>query len=482
VRAVLIGEMVQVRQAQIFVAGRLWLPEPPYPEFFSSLNMVDAHGRVFAQFPPGGPAFLALGEAVGAGWIVNPLFGAISVVAFAAMLRVAEPNPRTAALATQAGVHLAAAALAFAATLVVTVQTFRGEAAPAGSWRDYVPLTRPRIMSLLLLTGLGGMFSRELLASNVALAEGRAEWESRARMLSAELDELKGEFLSNVSHELRTPLTVILGNARTLADRWEDLPDSIRIDLVTRLAATGLTLGAVGVLFAGASPIATAQSAAPKAYIGLFGDNAVGVLDTATNQVTKTIPIPTGPHGLVITPDNKWVYASSDGDSVVSVISTASDEVTTSVDVGTMPHGLAITPDGSRVLVAGFGTDQVEAIDPGRLAEVGGQAAATFPPADRFEFGPLNELEKNDGNFQKLVMNQRLIPDSPQHQDVLVARQVGLDALDEDLRLPGLARTGTRSLPNRHRRKVPGPRCESCGGRRVRRAETLPAIAPRPSH
>ncbi len=99
-RAVLIDEMVQVRQAQIFVAGRLWLPEPPHPEFFSSLNMVDAHGRVFAQFPPGGPAFLALGEAIGAGWIVNPLFGALSVVAFAAMLGVAEPNPRTAALAT----------------------------------------------------------------------------------------------------------------------------------------------------------------------------------------------------------------------------------------------------------------------------------------------------------------------------------------------------------------------------------------------
>jgi protoheme IX farnesyltransferase len=64
----------------------------------------------------------------------------------------------TAALATQAGVHLAAAALAFAATLVATVQTFRGAAVPAGSWRDYVTLTKPRIMSLLLLTGLGGMF------------------------------------------------------------------------------------------------------------------------------------------------------------------------------------------------------------------------------------------------------------------------------------------------------------------------------------
>ena len=65
----------------------------------------------------------------------------------------------------------------------------------------------------------------------------------------------------------------------------------------------------------------------------------------------------------MITPDNKWVYASSDGDSVVSVINTASDEVTATIDAGTTPHGLAITPDGSRVLVAGFGTDQVEAID-----------------------------------------------------------------------------------------------------------------------
>jgi protoheme IX farnesyltransferase len=29
---------------------------------------------------------------------------------------------------------------------------------PAGAWRDYVTLTKPRIMSLLLVTGLGGMF------------------------------------------------------------------------------------------------------------------------------------------------------------------------------------------------------------------------------------------------------------------------------------------------------------------------------------
>jgi YVTN family beta-propeller protein len=108
---------------------------------------------------------------------------------------------------------------------------------------------------------------------------------------------------------------------------------------------------------------ATAQTTAPKAYIGLFKDNAVAVLDARSNKVMKTIPIATGPHGMVVTPDGRWVYASSDGDSVVSVIDTSTDQVASTIDVGSTPHGLAITPDGSRVLVAGFGSDQVEAID-----------------------------------------------------------------------------------------------------------------------
>jgi protoheme IX farnesyltransferase len=64
-----------------------------------------------------------------------------------------------AALVTLPGLHLALAAIAFAATLVATVATYRGgEPAPAASWRDYVTLTKPRIMSLLLITGLCAMF------------------------------------------------------------------------------------------------------------------------------------------------------------------------------------------------------------------------------------------------------------------------------------------------------------------------------------
>ena len=66
----------------------------------------------------------------------------------------------------------------------------------------------------------------------------------------------------------------------------------------------------------------------------------------SSDSVLKTIPIPAGPHGLVVTPDGRWVYASSDGDSVVSVIDTSTDTVANTIEVGQTPHGLAITPDG----------------------------------------------------------------------------------------------------------------------------------------
>jgi hypothetical protein len=91
-----IDELVQLVQARIFAGGRLWQPASPEPEFYSVLNMVDANGRYYAQFPPGGPAMLALGVLVRAPWLVGPACGAVSVGAFWAYLRVAEPSRRVA--------------------------------------------------------------------------------------------------------------------------------------------------------------------------------------------------------------------------------------------------------------------------------------------------------------------------------------------------------------------------------------------------
>jgi len=120
-----------------------------------------------------------------------------------------------------------------------------------------------------------------------------------------------------------------------------------------------------------ATAAASPAGNAPKAYVGLFKDNAVAVLDTRANRVLTTISVPPGPHGLVVTPDGRKVYVSSDGGSTVSVIDTASDRVVGSIEVGQTPHGLAISPDGSRVLASVFGANQAVVIDTRRDRIIG---------------------------------------------------------------------------------------------------------------
>ncbi len=100
-----------------------------------------------------------------------------------------------------------------------------------------------------------------------------------------------------------------------------------------------------------------------KVYVGLFKDNAVAVVDAGANRLLTTIPVPRGPHGLVITPDGRKVYVSSDGASTVSVIDTATDRVVGTVEVGPNPHGLAMSRDGRHVLVLGFGANQALVVD-----------------------------------------------------------------------------------------------------------------------
>ena len=51
----------------------------------------------------------------------------------------------------------------------------------------------------------------------------------------AELDGLKRDFIANVSHELRTPLTVIQGMGKTLANRWAEMAEETRAELLGRV-------------------------------------------------------------------------------------------------------------------------------------------------------------------------------------------------------------------------------------------------------
>ena len=98
-------------------------------------------------------------------------------------------------------VHVGAAGASLAASLVALVLSFRGEALPLGPWRDYITLTKPRIMSLLLLTGAAGMFvgaggwpnGWEFVAMMAGLALACGGSSALNHVMDADIDKLMGE-------------------------------------------------------------------------------------------------------------------------------------------------------------------------------------------------------------------------------------------------------------------------------------------------
>jgi protoheme IX farnesyltransferase len=153
-----------------------------------------------------GSAGLGAGHQVLAALALPPL-AAVVVMAWASYRQLLAPSLTAlvlfglAAAVTAPGVHLTLAALAFAASLVSAALTFRGEPARVGSARDYLTLTKPRIMSLLLLTGLcgmivgaGGLPPLWLVAVSMlglALACGGAS--ALNHVLDADIDRLMGK-------------------------------------------------------------------------------------------------------------------------------------------------------------------------------------------------------------------------------------------------------------------------------------------------
>ncbi|HVM17056.1 MAG TPA: heme o synthase [Gaiellaceae bacterium] len=134
----------------------------------------------------------------------------VAVVVAACVAHRALLPPAAAALALFLGavaswwsrpLHLALAALALAAALVSAAATFRGERAPRGSARDYLTLMKPRVMSLLLVTGACGMFvgaggvppllDLAVMLAGLALACGGAS--ALNHVLDRDIDRLMGK-------------------------------------------------------------------------------------------------------------------------------------------------------------------------------------------------------------------------------------------------------------------------------------------------
>jgi protoheme IX farnesyltransferase len=139
--------------------------------------------------------------------LVAPPLAALLVAAWLAHRELVPAVLASAAFFTAAAAlpsrnaHVLLAALSLATLLVVTVRSARGERVPWGGWRDYVTLTKPRIMSLLLITGFCGMIAGArgwpgtgiaiAAMTGLALACGGAS--ALNHVLDRDIDPLMGE-------------------------------------------------------------------------------------------------------------------------------------------------------------------------------------------------------------------------------------------------------------------------------------------------
>ncbi len=99
------------------------------------------------------------------------------------------------------GVHIGVAAVAFASSLVTLAVALRGRPEHPGSLADLIALTKPRVMSLLLVTGAGGMFVGaggmpdpvDLVVMIVGLALACGGAGAFNHVLDADIDRLMGD-------------------------------------------------------------------------------------------------------------------------------------------------------------------------------------------------------------------------------------------------------------------------------------------------
>ena len=164
-------------------------------------------------------AALELGRAHwGAALVALPLLACVLVAAVVAYSRLVVPATVALALMLAAiatgglvawsddatwsiVVHVAAAGASLAASLVTLAVSLSGAPLPLGPWRDYVTLTKPRIMSLLLLTGAAGMFvgaggwpgGVELATMLLGLALACGGASALNHVIDRDIDRLMGE-------------------------------------------------------------------------------------------------------------------------------------------------------------------------------------------------------------------------------------------------------------------------------------------------
>jgi len=113
-------------------------------------------------------------------------------------------------------------------------------------------------------------------------------------------------------------------------------------------------------------------------YVTIFNDqrtiHAIDVLDTATNAVIATIPQPARPYLPAVSRDGKRLFVPNHDTASLSVVGTDTNSVIAEIHVAPNPHGVTFSRDGSRAYTANHESNLVSVIDTTTL-----EVLATIP-------------------------------------------------------------------------------------------------------
>jgi YVTN family beta-propeller protein len=104
---------------------------------------------------------------------------------------------------------------------------------------------------------------------------------------------------------------------------------------------------------------APAAARADLVYVLNSGEASVTVLDAATRQETRRIPVLREPHHLVLTPDGSQLVIADSGGNELIFVAPATGEVLRRERISN-PYHLEYSPDGRYLVIASLRRDQVD--------------------------------------------------------------------------------------------------------------------------
>ena len=107
---------------------------------------------------------------------------------------------------------------------------------------------------------------------------------------------------------------------------------------------------------------ASAQAAASSVFVVNSNDANVDMIDLATHQITKTIPLLREPHHLVLSPDGKSLVVGDTTGNALFFLDPVTGDIQRRVTVSD-PYQLQYSPNGNLLTTAGLARNQIDIYD-----------------------------------------------------------------------------------------------------------------------